>query len=102
MPSGWRATGACASPKGGRSTKAIVLPATCSARAHAASLAEWMASALSSSSTVNVSPCFRYTCEPPILLALAETVTISSIVRSPSAMWSRTINSVIILSIEAG
>ena len=40
-------------------TKASSLPATCSASATAASLADWIVSAISSSRTVKVSPCFR-------------------------------------------
>ena len=56
-----------------RSTKASSLPARCSARATAASLPEATATALSKSSTVMSSPSFRYTWEPPMEAAWAET-----------------------------
>ena len=53
------------------------------------------------SSSENVSPSFRYTCEPPISAALREVAILSLSFRLPSASFSATIIAIIILASDA-
>jgi hypothetical protein len=84
------------------STKADVDPATCSATATAASLAEAIITAFSISRRGNDSPSARYTCEPPMRLAQADATIGSSREAAPSRTRSIAINTVIIFVIDAG
>ena len=85
-----------------RSTKAPSLPETCSARAMEASLADFTAAALTSSSTVICSPGSSQIWLPPMEAACSEQVTGSSHRMEPSSMASMTSRRVMILVMEAG
>ena len=74
------------------SVKASVLPATFSASATAASLADWTISAYSISSTVKDSFSFSHTREPPVCEALALTGTWSAGESCFCSIFSRTIS----------
>ena len=83
-------------------TKASSVPARCSPRATAQSLAEAMAMHLSSSSTVRVSPSLSQTWLPPMEAAWAEAVTVSVRASSPRSMASQAKRRVITLVTLAG
>ena len=84
-----------------RATKASIVPHRCSASAAHASLADTTAAALTSSSTVMISPGSSQIWDPPIPAAVAEQVTFSSHDSCPSAMASITSSSVITFVTEA-
>ena len=83
-------------------TKADSLPQICSARATAASFAEAITTLFTISRTLICSPSLRKICEPPIDVAWAEAVTVSSQPRAPPSIASIMISRVIILVTDAG
>ena len=85
-----------------RSTNAASLPAMCSARATAQSLAETTATHLMMSETLICSPCSSQIWLPPMLSARAEAVTVSSGESAPESMASAASRSVMIFVTDAG
>ena len=85
-----------------RSTKAGSLPAMCSARATAQSLADTTVTAFTMSRTLICSFSFSQIWDPPMEMAWVEAVTISSQPRLPESMASITSSRVITLVTEAG
>ena len=83
-------------------TKPSSLPATASASAVQASLADAITDAFSKSFTVMVPPGSSHICDPPIEAACSLAVTTVSRDRSPRSIASITSSSDIILVIDAG
>ena len=83
-------------------TKAVDEPAIYSPKAVQASFAEATITALSSSSTVIVSPTSSHICEPPIATAFSPAVTLSSSVILPLSIASSTKSILISFVTEAG